>query len=369
MPQGDTEACGLVINELLCFVVNKTDCLPPESICQLCLNTFKEKEIEEAKKMLYDLCSDESTARMIVRKGQKKTAQNMDDIVKFIHDKGSDLPTFVALNLQALPPVTFNSLDVSSLLHTIKQTQAEVSLLKEGLAEQAQTIRDLQSVVRNQTNTEVRSCGASTGETAATPEAAEAQADETPASAGGPGPLCSLETAASAGPGGASGASCSGERQPSVDTQQTYAAKAEEWKKIEKVKGKLKAVTTNSSAKRYVSGCSKGSGLKTVKKVVKAKYASVFASRFDTTVSSEMLKSYLEERLNLKVQVDSVKTRYDTYHSFHIISECENPKVFMEESVWPEGAYVRWWKGSRGEGMVPHLKTSSLEVTKQALLG
>ena len=78
----------------------------------------------------------------------------MEDIVKFIHDKGSDQPTFVALNLQALPPLAFNSLGVSSLLHTSRQTQAEVGLLKEGLAVQAQTIRDLQSVVCKLTDAE-----------------------------------------------------------------------------------------------------------------------------------------------------------------------------------------------------------------------
>ena len=74
----------------------------------------------------------------------------MDDIIKFIHDKGSDLPTFVALDLQALPPVTFNSLDVSALLHAIKKTQAEVNMLKEGMTSQAQSIRDLHDVVENQ---------------------------------------------------------------------------------------------------------------------------------------------------------------------------------------------------------------------------
>ena len=83
-----------------------------------------------------------------------------------------------------------------------------------------------------------------------------------------------------------------------------------------------------------------------MKRVARSKYASVFASRFDTSVSGEMLKSYLEERLKLEVQESPVKTRYDTYHSFHVMSECENPKVFMDESVWPDGAYVRWWKGS-----------------------
>ena len=148
-PQGDPADpnSGLVINELLCFVVNKSECLPPEAICQLCLSSFSEDEIEKAKKMLYELCTDKNIPRMVTRKGPKKMAQNMDDIIKFVHDKGSDLPTFVARDLQLLPPVTFNSLDVSSLLHTIKQTQAEVNLLKEGLSIQAQSICYLQTVV------------------------------------------------------------------------------------------------------------------------------------------------------------------------------------------------------------------------------
>lgn len=84
--------------------------------------------------MFHDLCSDKSTSRIIARKGQEKLAQNMGNIAKVIHDKGSDVPTFVALPLQALPPVALPGLDVSSLLHTIRQMQAGVSLLKEGLA-------------------------------------------------------------------------------------------------------------------------------------------------------------------------------------------------------------------------------------------
>ena len=69
-----------------------------------------------------------------------------------------------------------------------------------------------------------------------------------------------------------------------------------------------------------------------------------------------MLQRYLEERLHLEVSVSPVKTRYDTYHSFHVMCECVNPKVFMDDAVWPEGAYVRWWKGSfmGGDGDSSH---------------
>lgn len=364
-PHGDSAdpnsgPSGLVINELLCFVVNKSECLPPEAICQLCLSSFAEDEIEKAKKMLYELCTDKSIPRMVTRKGPKKMAQNMDDIVKFIHDKGSDLPTFVARDLQLLPPVTFNSLDVSSLLHTIKQTQAEVSLLKEGLNIQAQSICDLQTVVSEQAATRVQGHQGLSRETAPTAprEAAATKTEAALTSAGS-------NAAESAN---ADHASEKSEDQKHAGAASEQAAKvnatlnpADEWKKMTKVNGKVRAVPMNSkfqtvsassnrktrpATKGYVSGSVKESGLTTVKKVIKSKYASVFASRFDTSVSCEMLKKYLEERLNLKVDVSPVKTRYDTYHSFHVMAECENPKVFIDDSVWPEGAYVRWWKGS-----------------------
>ena len=131
-------------------MANKLECLPTEAICQLCLGTFSEAEIESSKKQLYGLCAEDITSRIIIRKGPKKNAQNMEDIVKTMHQCGTDIPTFVALNLQALPPVSFNSLDVSTLLHSIKKTQVEVDLMKKGMIAQDQTIKDLQSVVSQQ---------------------------------------------------------------------------------------------------------------------------------------------------------------------------------------------------------------------------
>ena len=45
--------------------------------------------------------------------------------------------------------------------------------------------------------------------------------------------------------------------------------------------------------------------------------------------------------------MEAVKTRFDTYSSFHITSVCEDPSVFMKDDLWPERAFVRWWREAK----------------------
>ena len=77
----------------------------------------------------------------------------------------------------------------------------------------------------------------------------------------------------------------------------------------------------------------------------------MFASRLAPDLTDEGLKSYLDSELGLSVNVECVKAT-DWHTSFHITCRCENTAVFMNESIWPEGAYVRWWgekrRGSNG---------------------
>ena len=398
-----TTNSGVVINELLCFVANKQECLPPETISQLCLSTFSEGEIESAKKQLYELCCDESTPRIIHRKGPKKNAQNLEDIIKLMHERGTDVPTFVALNLQALPPVTFNSIDVSALLNTIQKTQVEVDLLKQGMSTQAQTIKNLQQVVEKQAEKQTVSMSvaangqANSGElclpslaqdgngttegtivsTGSTMEVTTPQQQSEllvpPVSA--PATDSSMQQAVAQAPmepipeqvaGKQQGAQTSSDKVPQcegADTGDSYADKVSAWKTMMVVKGKLKAVPAGTPpatmdaarGKRQdslgkkngmVSGAAKGSGIGTVKKMAKEKYASIFASRFTTDVTDSQLKSYLEQQLpGHEFVVNQVNTRYNTYRSFHVWCACPNPSVLLKEEVWPEGAYVRWWKG------------------------
>ena len=60
---------GVIIDELLCFVQNKIDLLPPTAIADLCTATFQEGDIEASKRRLFELCADENCTRQRKRQG------------------------------------------------------------------------------------------------------------------------------------------------------------------------------------------------------------------------------------------------------------------------------------------------------------
>ena len=70
---------------------------------------------------------------MLNRKGPKKNVQNLDDCVKRLNELDPEsevIPCFVARDLGNLPPITFNSIDVSVLLAKIESMHDEVQLLR-----------------------------------------------------------------------------------------------------------------------------------------------------------------------------------------------------------------------------------------------
>ena len=143
---------GVIIDELLCFVQNKIDLLPPMSIGDLCTTTFNEQDIEASKRRLFELCADDSCTRMRKRTGPKRSALNIDDIIRLLHEKGTDTPTFVARDLGKLPPVTFDSIDVSALLrllHSIRQNEAAINVLKDCVTTQQASAKTIVGVVNN----------------------------------------------------------------------------------------------------------------------------------------------------------------------------------------------------------------------------
>ena len=140
---------GVIIDELLCFVQNKIDIPPPISIGDLCKATLTEHDREASKRRIFELCADDSCTRMRKRIGPKRSVQNDNDIIRLLQEKGTDTPTFVALDLAKLPPVTFDSIDVSTLLNSIRQNEAEITLLKECLTTHQASSKTLIAVVND----------------------------------------------------------------------------------------------------------------------------------------------------------------------------------------------------------------------------
>ena len=97
---------GVIIDEMLCFVQNKIDTLPPMSIGYLCTATFTEHDIGASKRRLFELFADDSCTRMRKRIGLKRSAQNIEDIIRLLQEKGTDTPTFVVPASTSALPVT-----------------------------------------------------------------------------------------------------------------------------------------------------------------------------------------------------------------------------------------------------------------------
>ena len=111
----------VVVNELLCFVNNKINLLPSETVIQLCVKQCKPDEIKTAKLKLFEVCPSDS--RMLTRKGPKKFFQNLEDVVKRTNELDSAvdvIPCFIARNLGNLPLIMFDSLDASVLVTKIE---------------------------------------------------------------------------------------------------------------------------------------------------------------------------------------------------------------------------------------------------------
>jgi hypothetical protein len=140
---------GPVIDELLCFVTNKLSLLPPETIVQLCVSTYNASEIECSKKLLFQLLSDpDMQTRNVKRKGEKKNRDNIDDIIRLLQEKGEDVPKFAAVDLSRLPPITFDSVDVSVLLNSIKKMENEMAFLKDSV----KTVHNAASMLKDTTS-------------------------------------------------------------------------------------------------------------------------------------------------------------------------------------------------------------------------
>ncbi|XP_049886854.1 uncharacterized protein LOC126381425 [Pectinophora gossypiella] len=104
-----------------------------ESISRICVSAFTESDIVTAKNLLFD--SIPTTKRKITRKKVGKALRDIDDIICVIRDTDSeDIPVFVARDLEKLPPVLFDHVDVTRLLKDIVKLKHDLDIIKEDYA-------------------------------------------------------------------------------------------------------------------------------------------------------------------------------------------------------------------------------------------
>ena len=133
-------AHGPIINEVLCFIMNKWGHIDLDTLTKLCFK-FNEKDIEAAKDLLFSFLHDENSLTEFKRRrhgtgknGLDKKTRMLEDIFKLLEEKGdAEIPDFVALDLSKLPPITFDNIDVSVLLQKLNTMEFTVKTVKESM--------------------------------------------------------------------------------------------------------------------------------------------------------------------------------------------------------------------------------------------
>lgn len=119
--------CNVVISETLAFIRNKIDIMDNESLIRICVSAFSEDELDSAKKLLF---TSVKIKKIISRRKQKKEKDVEDMIGVFKTTEPDQIPIFVAYNLERLPPVCFDSVDVTKLLKELLLLRKEIDEIK-----------------------------------------------------------------------------------------------------------------------------------------------------------------------------------------------------------------------------------------------
>lgn len=361
MSDSDDGNDKLIIDEVLCYVQNKMKILPVDAIVQLCETTFKPEQIEKSKERLFDVCFEENdkTERK-TRIGQHKNERNLRDIYSLLEEKGDSAPTYVAKDLNILPPVTIKSLDVSLLLHNNTQLQTEVRIMKQAIEIQKQTSQDIFDMMKTM---EKRLKNAESG---VFPGISK-QPDNSVSDMGNPsGNNDSDGVLRLRGPQ----ATPPGTLNPSAppfgkSVQPLYSAMAQG--KVFRQRGNsimvdedgfcvigpngkpLRMAAPQQKKKQSEIGKSNRNALSAATRIVKA---NVFATRYKPDTTEDDVKSDLKADPRIKdldICVEKVKTKYDTYASFHVTCVCkeDESKLFYMQDLWPPGILYREWKEKR----------------------
>lgn len=123
-------SCNIVLNEVLAFICNKIDVMTEESISRICVSAFTECDIVVAKQLLYDCLPTSKTMKQRKRSG--KVLRDIDDIVCLLKETNpQEIPIFAARDLQKLPPVLFDHVDVTSILKDLVKMRNDIDRLQQ----------------------------------------------------------------------------------------------------------------------------------------------------------------------------------------------------------------------------------------------
>ncbi|KAG7518992.1 hypothetical protein JOB18_049125 [Solea senegalensis] len=328
----------IVEDEILNFLVVKMRTLSHDEIVLLVTNCFTSEWIEAAKKALFEVCPNTSQ-RCITYKGQQKDSNNVKLCMRVLNECGEDVPRFVSHFLDDLPPVSFNHIDVSTLLGRMEQLNNEICCMKRTLEIQSnvcESLREVTAAIDGRLIAVEQPLPPATE-----PVAAERISDATVQRemvTTALTPTVQRETTA---------------LTPIVAARSSGQTQSPAWTTVVKKAGRVKPAPGNPAVQhRLHQGKSParserkktgiiGTGMASNIKTITTKMVSVFASKFDPNLDSDTLSIYLKDKLKRKVICRKIETSGSRFSSFCVTAECNNVAEMYDPHLWPAGSFVR----------------------------
>jgi hypothetical protein len=125
----------LIVNELLCYLQQKMDTVPVNVLIKLVSDFYDTESIKSAKELLFELVPAHG---LRYRKciGPNKDSEDVSDMIKLLlAAELSEVPIFLAQDLNQLPSLTTDCHDMSAILKKIEYMQSSISILSDSQKE------------------------------------------------------------------------------------------------------------------------------------------------------------------------------------------------------------------------------------------
>ena len=140
----------IVINSLLWFLFDQIDLVTSDVISKLILGYYSDAEIENAKEVLHANIKSKS-GRKIIRKGNDKSAKNVEDILKILHEMSSEMEKeavpILVTDSSRFPPLDITHLDAATLYTDMITLKKKFSLMKDEKERDSKIIKNINDKV------------------------------------------------------------------------------------------------------------------------------------------------------------------------------------------------------------------------------
>lgn len=317
-----------IVDELLCFVINKNDSgMLLDTLEKIVIDFYDAGTIESSKFLLLNVikasCADDTLIpRVTKRKGENKSKNDVSDIMQLLHSSAynnmADKPVFIAKDLSLLPPITPQEMDISILMKRLMKMQLDFDDFRNNCVSKD----DLQVELRRISNVSTLNLDSPPSDHSAQGKSAVKPANEKTKTA-----YCVQQTGVAH-----SGTNKNSYAQIAQRINSDHNASDEPFKTVEKRRSKKKG--------RVILGSCKDDSSSNIS-IVQPK-TEIFATRFGQDVTTENIRNLITHKTSCSpIGVRKLNTKYDTYSSFVITCNAADKETLLSDSVWPSGALIR----------------------------